>query len=436
MLSADRLEPEGLRILLGVGAGVAAYKCVTLVRLLQRSGHKVRVLPTPDSLQFVGAATWHGLTGYPVSTSVFTDRIEDGHVELAREADLIVIAPATADLIARLRCGMANDLLTATVLAAQAPVVLAPAMHTQMWRAAATQDNLTTLRERGWIIIEPAVGDLSCGDFGAGRLPEPDTIALKVREAARTVCAHRTRAFTGDCVSDAGRKPLRAVSALVTTGGTREPLDPVRYLGNHSSGRQGIAVATALAELGASVELLAANVDQRLIPAYLHHVNVTSAEELAEATFARLNNVDLVVCVAAVADFRPREPQEHKIKKTDRDAHTVTIELERTTDILATITAQDPRPFTVGFAAETGDAHASALDLGKAKARSKGADLLVINEVGGERGFGDVVNTVTIVDHNGDEVSHFSGAKMQVGVHIAHVIAQTMPASKASQNRL
>ncbi len=361
-----------------MGAGIAAYKSVTLVRRLIQAGHTVDVIPTPAALEFVGAATWQAVSARPVVPEVTgTDR-GVGHVEYARHADLVIIAPATADLLARLRAGMANDMLSVTVLATEAPVVVVPAMHSGMWLNPATVDNVDTLRQRGIYVIEPASGALSSGDRGIGRMPEPDDIIAAVEQLAKP----QLRDFEG-------------VRALVTAGGTHEAIDPVRYVGNHSSGKQGLAIAAELARRGARVDLVAANIHPTLIE---HSVGnnpavritpVTSGLEMFDAVEHLLNYanefattpVDLAVCVAAVADFRPAEVAQSKIKKNADNEDGLTLRLVRNPDILATITRSYPEVYAVGFAAETGDDR-EVEQLGRDKAERKGADLMVINPVG------------------------------------------------------
>ncbi len=380
-------------VVVGVGASIAAYKTTGIVRDLIGRGFDVRVVPTPDSLNFVGTATWEALTGRPVRAGVFEAGGAD-HVELARVADLVLIAPASADLLARLRAGLADDLLTATVLAARCPVVVAPAMHAAMWTNAATRDNVEELRRRGLTIIDPDSGALSSGDSGVGRLPEPAVLV----ERALSVLAPAPQDLAGARV-------------LVTAGGTREPLDPVRFLGNNSSGRQGCLIAAEARARGAAVTLAVANVADGLVPAGVDVVRTPTAAALEEAVLSRLPDVDVLVMAAAVADFRPVSASERKIRKDPDDDSVPVLDLERTPDILAQAAASPRRPrVVVGFAAQTGSAE-EVLAAGREKARRKGADLLAVNAVGGGEGFGDVPNTWRLLDAAGEPVDVMSGTK-------------------------
>lgn len=401
-------------VVVGVGGGVAAYKAAALVRDITRAGHLVRVIPTPAALEFVGAATWEALSGGPVFTGVFEAGGAD-HVEIARTADLIVIAPATADLIARMRVGMANDLLTTTVLAAHCPVVIAPAMHTAMWEHPATQDNCRVLAERGVHIIDPIEGALSSGDRGKGRMPEADEIAL------------RALAYLPDMNTAVADLVGRRI--LITAGGTHEAIDPVRFIGNHSSGRQGIALARCAQARGAQVTLVSANIDTALLPDGITIVPVTSAADMEEAVTSRLAQADAVIMAAAVADYRPIAPAQMKLKKSE-ETDVPQILLERTPDILAGITGSDHRPAcVVGFAAETGTPE-QVLAFGQEKARRKGADLLVVNPVGEGRGFGDVPNDVHFLSRDGEVIGTAAGSKDDVACaicdRVSAILASTM----------
>ncbi|WP_225754509.1 bifunctional phosphopantothenoylcysteine decarboxylase/phosphopantothenate--cysteine ligase CoaBC [Actinotalea sp. Marseille-Q4924] len=390
-----------MRILLGVGAGIAAYKSALLLRLLTESGHEVRVVPTRASLAFVGTATWEALSGRPVTTDVFQNVPEVEHVRLGKEADLVVVAPATADLLARAATGRADDLLTAALLTARCPVLLAPAMHTEMWEHPATRANVATLRSRGVHVLDPAVGRLTGADSGAGRLPEPEEIA----EAALAL------------VGTPLRQDLAGRRVVVSAGGTREPLDPVRFLGNRSTGRQGYALASAAAARGAEVTLVAANVSLP-DPAGVAVVPVETTAELRAAVREHAAAADVVVMAAAVADYRPATTASSKLKK-DGDGG-LTLELVQNPDVLAEL-AQDrlrPGQVVVGFAAETGDASGSVLEHGRAKALRKGADLLVVNAVGAGRGFGEVENEVVVLDREGTDVVRSGGTKE----HVAHAV--------------
>jgi phosphopantothenoylcysteine decarboxylase / phosphopantothenate---cysteine ligase len=375
-------------VLLGVSGGIAAYKAAELLRALTESGHDVRVVPTAGALRFVGAATWAALSGHPVHTDVWADAHEVPHVALGRQASLIVVAPATADLLARAAHGQADDLLTNVLLTARCPVLLAPAMHTEMWEHPATVANIATLRSRGTVLVNPAVGRLTGTDTGRGRLPEPEQLA----ELARLLLA-RPDALPYDL---AGRR------FLVTAGGTREHLDPVRFLGNRSSGRQGYAVALVAAARGADVTVVAANVALPE-PAGARVIKVTSAADLRAATLAEAGAADAVVMAAAVADFRPAGYAQSKIKKDGGVPPPVV--LEPTADVLAELVAtRRPGQVIAGFAAETGDASGDALAHGRAKLARKGCDLLVVNAVGEGRAFEVADNEAVLLAADGGEV--------------------------------
>jgi len=370
------------QVILGVSAGIAAYKACELLRRLTESGHRVRVIPTPDALRFVGEPTWAALSGHPVTTDVWTGVDEVPHVRLGQSADLVVVAPATADLLARAATGRADDLLTATLLTARCPVLYAPAMHTEMWEHPATRANVALLRERGAVVLDPARGRLTGADSGPGRLPEPAEIfAAAVRLLARGAA--------GLGLDLAGRR------VVVSAGGTREELDPVRFLGNWSSGRQGYAFAETAVARGAKVTLVAANVSLP-DPAGSQVIRVTSARQLHEAMLAESASADAVVMAAAVADFRPADRQPAKIKK-DGSAP-APIELVQNPDILAELSARrPPGQLVVGFAAET------QLDLAasRAKLARKGCDLLVVNRVGDGLAFGTPDNEAVVVAADG-----------------------------------
>lgn len=386
-----------MRILLGVSAGIAAYKSALLLRLLTEAGHDVRVVPTRASLEFVGRATWEALSGHPVTTEVFDDVPAVEHVSLGKSAELVIVAPATADLLARAASGRSDDLLTAALLTARCPVLMAPAMHTEMWEHPATQANVATLRSRGVHVLDPDSGRLTGADTGPGRLPEPAVIA----EAALALVATRPQDLTG-------------VRVVISAGGTREPVDPVRYLGNRSTGRQGYALARAAAARGAHVTVVAANVVLP-VPDGVEVVEVETTDELRTAVREAATEADVVVMAAAVADFRPVTAAEHKIKKVAGEP-VRPLELVANPDVLAELAADRLRrgQVVVGFAAETGDAQGDVLEHGRAKARRKGADLLVVNAVGGDRGFAVADNDVTIVDGAGEDVAHAAGTKDEV----------------------
>ena len=371
------------RVILGVGAGIAAYRACELLRLLTESGYRVRVVPTPDALRFVGEATWAALSGEPVTTDAWSDVSEVPHVRLGQSADLVLVAPATADLLARAAAGMAGDLLTATLLTARCPVMYAPAMHTEMWEHPATQANVSLLRSRRAIVLEPAVGRLTGADSGAGRLPDPDEIFLV---ATRLLARGR---LSPDL---AGRK------VVVSAGGTREELDPVRFIGNWSTGMQGYALARTAAARGAEVRLVAANV-ALADPAGVKVTRVVSAREMRDAVVAAAADADAVVMAAAVADYRPEARSAAKIKKDGQPP--APLRLVENPDILAGLAAQRGpgrrHPVLVGFAAETDTSEQAA----RAKLARKGCDLLVVNPVGHGLGFGTPDNEAVIYGADG-----------------------------------
>ncbi|MGE5694334.1 MAG: bifunctional phosphopantothenoylcysteine decarboxylase/phosphopantothenate--cysteine ligase CoaBC [Candidatus Sericytochromatia bacterium] len=366
------------RIVVGVSGGIAAYKACSVVRQLAEAGHSVRVIPTDSALRFVGAATFEALSGEPVHTDVWQDVPDVPHVQIGKQADLVVVAPATADLLARAAHGRADDLLTATLLTARCPVLFAPAMHTEMWLHPATVDNVATLRSRGAVVLEPASGRLTGSDTGAGRLPEPEEITT----FAELLLAR----------GDAMPHDFAGCKVLITAGGTREPIDPVRFIGNRSSGKQGYALARVAAQRGAEVTLIAAHTAGLADPAGVHVVHVSSAQQLADAVSKHAPDAHVLVMAAAVADFRPATTATSKIKKTP-DADAPTIELVRNDDVLAGAVrarADGLLPnmrAIVGFAAETGDANGTVLDHARAKLARKGCDLLVVNAVGEGRAF-------------------------------------------------
>jgi phosphopantothenoylcysteine decarboxylase/phosphopantothenate--cysteine ligase len=388
------LPVSGARIILGVGAGIAAYKACELLRRLTEAGHQVRVVPTEDALRFVGAATWAALSGQPVSTSVWDDVPEVPHVRLGQQADLVVVAPATADLLARAATGRADDLLTAVLLTARCPVLFAPAMHTEMWQHPATQANVATLRGRGAVVLDPAAGRLTGADSGPGRLPEPaELYATAIRVLAR---------------GNAGLQPgLTGRHVVVSAGGTREELDPVRFLGNWSSGRQGYALARTAAARGAQVTLVSANVSLD-DPAGTKVVRVTSARDMQAAVTAAAADADAVVMAAAVADYRPEARSGSKVKKAP-GAGPEPVRLVENPDILRGLANSRPRPgqVLVGFAAETED----LLRNGQAKLAAKGCDLLVVNQVGGGLAFGTADNEAIVLAADGSQTPIPRGPK-------------------------
>jgi phosphopantothenoylcysteine decarboxylase / phosphopantothenate---cysteine ligase len=396
-------------IVLGVSGGVAAYKAAFVLRAFTEAGHDVRVVPTPGALHFVGAATFEALSGNPVTTDVWSDVPEVAHVRIGQAADLVVVAPATADLLARAAMGRADDLLTATLLTASCPVVFVPAMHTEMWLHPATQENVATLRRRGAVVLPPAVGRLTGPDSGPGRLPEPADIAA----LSLVVLAHGAAALAPDL---AGRR------VLISAGGTREPLDPVRYLGNRSSGKQGWALARVAAARGAEVTLVAANVDAPA-PFGVRVLPVGTAEELRAAMVAEAGTgggvaPDVVVMAAAVADFRPESAAASKLKKGSTSEPS-SVPLVRNPDVLAElVTKRAPGQLVIGFAAETGDADADVLSHARAKLARKGCDLLVVNDVSGGQVFGRAENSVVVLAADGSSTEVPRGSKDAVAAGI------------------
>jgi len=400
-----------MRVVLGITGGIAAYKACTLLRLFTEDGHDVTVVPTRAALEFVGRATWAALSGKPVRTEVFEDVAEVPHVRLGRQADLVVVAPATADFLARAAAGIADDLLSNTLLTTRAPVVLAPAMHTEMWEHPATQANVATLRARGVHIVDPASGRLTGLDTGAGRLPEPAELYARVL----AIAAQSPAGAPSQAPSTGG--DLNGIHLVVTAGGTREPLDPVRYLGNRSSGKQGYAVAAAALRRGAAVTLVSANVALP-VPPGASLVPVATAQDMAYAVGRVFDDVEAIVMAAAVADFRPAHYAASKIKKdypaggaateaSDEGAPGPTIELVRNPDILAGLVARRgprPGPVIVGFAAETGDEHGTVVDHARAKLIRKGCDAIIANEVGVDKTFGSDSNTIHVLRRDRDDV--------------------------------
>ena len=402
------------RVVLGVSGGIAAYKACSLLRLFTESGHDVTVVPTAAALNFVGAATWAALSGKPVATDVWADVHQVPHVRLGQHADLVVVAPATADLMAKAAHGLADDLLTNTLLTARCPVVLAPAMHTEMWEHPATVANVATLRSRSVHVIDPVSGRLTGADTGLGRLPEPQDIF----DVCRELLSRRddTGAAAGGLAGLAGRR------VVISAGGTREPLDPVRFLGNRSSGKQGYALAEVALSRGADVTLISANVALP-VPDGATLVPVQTAAELGEAVAKAAQDCDVVVMAAAVADYRPAHYADVKIKKShdeavpDGDLLAPTIELVRNPDVLAGLVqsrGSSTVPVIVGFAAETGDPEHTVLDLARDKFARKGCDVLVANEVGVDMTFGQDTNTVHILRRGVDAVTHAGPAPKDI----------------------
>lgn len=401
----EAASPTGARprVVLGVSGGIAAYKACELLRRFTESGHDVTVVPTAAALEFVGAATWSALSGKPVAADVWADVHEVPHVRIGQEADLVVVAPATADLMAKAAHGLADDLLTNTLLTARCPVVFAPAMHTEMWEHAATRANVATLRSRGAVVIEPAEGRLTGKDTGKGRLPEP----AEIFDVALDVLAR-----------GAGEPDLAGRHVVVSAGGTREYLDPVRFLGNRSSGLQGYALARAAVARGAEVTLVSANVALP-DPAGAKVVRVETTAQLRDAVVGAAPSADAVVMAAAPADFRPTDVSDRKIKKA-ADGSAPAIELAQNPDVLHEISTEraNPRVVVVGFAAETGDETGSVLDLARAKLARKGCDLLVVNDVSGGAVFGSPDNEAVILAADGAAVEVPRGSKGA----LAHVI--------------
>lgn len=407
-----------MKVVVGITGGIAAYKAVGVVRALVLAGHDVHVVPTAAALRFVGRPTLEAISRNPVESDLYEGVAEVRHVALGQSADLIVIAPATANTLAKLAVGLADDLLGTTVLASAAPLVVAPAMHTEMWAHAATQANVRALEARGVVVVGPESGQLTGTDSGAGRMSEPADIvsaALDVALAAnpeldRTVAPEITDAL-------AGRK------VLISAGGTREPLDPVRFLGNSSTGSQGVALAEAARDRGAEVVLLAANLEVPT-PVGVRVVQVGTAAAMLAAAGVEALDADVVIMAAAVADYRPATVASSKLKKDDV-GDSLTVELVRNPDVLASIAANRPRPgqVVVGFAAETESDPQRRLALGREKIARKGADFLVLNEVGFERGFGPGETAVTVIDRSGRIVGEASGAKASVAGAILDLVA-------------
>ncbi|KHL12204.1 phosphopantothenoylcysteine decarboxylase/phosphopantothenate--cysteine ligase [Mumia flava] len=401
-------------VVLGVGGGIAAYKSAELLRRFTESGDRVRVVPTAAALRFVGAPTWEALSGQPVTAEVFEAVPEVPHVRIGQSADLVVVAPATADLIAKAAHGLADDLLTNTLLTARCPVLLVPAMHTEMWEHAATRANVATLRSRGVTVMEPAVGRLTGADSGKGRMPDPADV-----HAAALALLDAPAARVADL---AGRH------VVVSAGGTREYLDPVRYLGNRSSGRQGVAIAEAAAARGAKVTLVAANVTVE-VPAGIDVVQVETTAQLHEAMLARTDASDVVVMAAAPADFRPESTAGAKIKK-DESGSVPEVRLVQNPDVLADLVARrgpgSAAPLLVGFAAETGDEQATVLEHARAKLARKGCDYLVVNDVSAGKAFDRPDNEVVVLGADGSALEVPLGPKSEIARALLDVLARRL----------
>ncbi|GAA0345608.1 bifunctional phosphopantothenoylcysteine decarboxylase/phosphopantothenate--cysteine ligase CoaBC [Micropruina glycogenica] len=399
------------RIVLGVAGGIAAYKACLLLRRFTEAGHEVTVVPTANALNFVGETTWAALSGRPVRTQVWHDAHEVPHVRLGREAELVVVAPATADLLARAATGRADDLLTNVLLTATCPVLMAPAMHTEMWLHPATVANVATLRERGVVVLDPDSGRLTGADTGPGRLPEP----ADIEQAALSLLAP-------DVTRAVRARDLDGVRLTVSAGGTREALDPVRYLSNASSGRMGLAIARAAALRGADVTVVAAAITAD-VPGSADVQHVTSTADLADAMMALAPSSDVIVMAAAPADFTPADPSAQKLKKSG-DAG-LSVEFSQTTDVLAALVrARHDDQVIVGFAAETAGSRERLLELGRAKLARKGCDLLVLNDVSGGAVFGAADNAVTIVDSTG-VVGEAAGDKNLIAHRILDAVVHT-----------
>lgn len=409
--AAPTWKTGAMFIVVGVTGGIAAYKTVGLVRLLVKAGHDVHVIPTDDALRFVGSPTWEAISRNPVTTSVHDDVARVRHVALGQSADLVIVAPATANTLAAMTAGLASDLLGTTLLATTAPVVVAPAMHTEMWRHPATTHNMEVLRARGVHVVGPADGALTGGDSGPGRMSEPEEIV-----AAALALVARPRDLDG-------------VSIVVSAGGTREPIDPVRFLGNRSSGRQGVAIARAAADRGADVTLVAAHLDADVHPdPRVEVIAVGTADELGRAMDATAPDADVVIMAAAVADYSVASVSEHKLRKQEtRDG--LTLELVENRDIVAGLVASRRGGQTiVAFAAETVRDDDELLERARAKAARKGVDLLAANAVGWTRGFESTDNALMIVGRDGEVVATASGSKDET----AHALLDAVLAARST----
>ena len=402
-----------MRIVLGVSGGIAAYKAALLLRLMTEEGHDVHVVPTNAALHFVGKATWEALSGRPVYNDTFEAVDEVNHVLQGRQADLVILAPATANSLAKAAHGLADDLMGNILLTATVPVIMAPAMHTEMWENAATKANVATLRARGIHVIEPAVGRLTGTDTGKGRFPEPEDLWSQTKDLLHQASPERH---------------LGGKSVVISAGGTREALDPVRYIGNRSSGKQGVALALAAARAGADVTLIAAAMD--IAPPQhpnIALVTIESTRDLLDAVLHHAKNKDALIMAAAVADFRPASATNEKIKKQD-DNTAPTIVLEQTEDVLRTAVEQrnagQPLPrIIVGFAAETGDANTTPLEYGRSKLQRKGCEMLIVNEVGVGKVFGQDDNDATIIFADGRDEVPIQGSKDHVAEAIISHLA-------------
>jgi phosphopantothenoylcysteine decarboxylase/phosphopantothenate--cysteine ligase len=395
---------ERLNVVVGVTGGIAAYKAVGVIRLLVLAGHDVHVVATDAALRFVGRPTLEAISRNPVHTDLYEGVAQVRHVAIGQAADLIVVAPATANTIAKLATGLADDLLGNTILASRAPVVIAPAMHTEMWQNPATVANIATLRSRGVTVVGPGVGQLTGADSGPGRMVEPEEIVSSALAALRT-------------------KDLLGKRIVVTAGGTREALDPVRYIGNRSSGKQGVAIALAAAARGADVTLIGANLEVSA-PASIHVKHVVSTLELADAVALAAEEADIVIMAAAVADYRPESVAQSKIKK-ETQGDRLTLELVKNPDILAGLAdTRRAGQIIVGFAAETERDADALIEIGRVKIARKGSDYLLVNRVGWNEGFATDGNSVVMLDRLGDIVMEASGSKSSVADRLLDVLAR------------
>ena len=399
---------QQLNIVVGITGGIAAYKAVAVVRSLVLAGHDVHVVATDAALRFVGRPTLEAISRNPVHSSLFDGVAEVRHVAIGQAADLIVVSPATANTIAKLAAGLADDLLGNTILASTAPLVVAPAMHTEMWAHPATVANVALLRERGVTVVGPGVGQLTGQDAGVGRMSEPEEIVAVALAAVQT--------------QDVQAQDLAGKRIVVTAGGTREALDPVRFIGNRSSGKQGVALAAAAAARGATVTLIAANLEVAP-PASVSVQLVSSTQELQEATTTAAEFADVVIMAAAVSDYRPESIAEDKIKKAIHGDR-LTIELIRNPDILASlVAARTANQTIIGFAAETETNPEKLLQLGRDKVARKGCDYLVVNRVGWADGFATESNSILILNGGGDIVGEATGSKASVAGRILDLLA-------------
>ncbi|GAA4859543.1 bifunctional phosphopantothenoylcysteine decarboxylase/phosphopantothenate--cysteine ligase CoaBC [Actinomycetospora straminea] len=406
-------------IVLGVSGGIAAYKACEVLRRLREAGHHVQVVATRAALEFIGAATFEALSGRPVLSGVFENVYDVEHVALGRRAELVVLVPATADLLARMVQGRADDLLTSTLLTARCPVLAVPAMHTEMWEHPATVDNVATLRRRGTIVLEPASGRLTGADTGPGRLPEPAEIAEFARLLLEWGASHGDTAEPFPLPRD-----LEGRRVVVSAGGTAEPLDPVRTLGNRSSGRQGYALARVAAQRGAEVTLVAGTTADLDPPAAVELRRVQTTREMRDAVLDAAKAADVVVMAAAVSDFRPAALSVGKIKKGDEPP---SIPLEFNPDILRELVTEDvPRRLVVGFAAETGDDHGSVLEYARAKLERKGCDLLVVNAVGVGKAFEVEDNEGWLLGADGTTQPLPMGSKAALAARVWDAVAERL----------